>query len=63
MDNTPQVEPQDPPVIDKTLNLEAGPEAATNVARINSPGELAALGVLFMAVSFIALGAFASLIL
>lgn len=62
MDNTPQVQSQDPPVIDKALNLESGQEAATNVARINSPGELAALGVLFMAVSFIALGAFASLI-
>ncbi|WP_155957828.1 hypothetical protein [Fodinicurvata sediminis] len=62
MDNTPQVQPQDPPVIDKTLNLESGQEAVTDVTRINTPGELAALGVLFMAVSFIALGAFASLI-
>ncbi|MFC4350127.1 hypothetical protein ACFOW6_01085 [Fodinicurvata halophila] len=62
MDNTSQVQPQDPPAIDNALNTESGPEAATNVARVNSPGELAALGVVFMAVSFIALGAFASLI-
>lgn len=63
MDNTPQVQPQDPPVSDKTLTPDSGSEAGTNVARINSPGELAALGALFLAVSFIALGAFASLIL
>lgn len=62
MDNTPQVHSQDPSVVDTTLNLDSGPESGTNSARINSPGELAALGVLFMAVSFIALAAFASLI-
>ncbi|WP_026987714.1 hypothetical protein [Fodinicurvata fenggangensis] len=63
MDNTPQVQPQDPPAIDPTLNLESGPDTGANAAQVNSPGELAALGVLFLAVSFIALGAFASLIL
>lgn len=63
MNNTPQVQNQDQPAIDKTNNVEAGPKAGSNDTGINSPGELAALGVLFMAVSFIALGAFASLIL
>lgn len=62
MDNTPQVQPQDPPAIDQALNLESGPEASANPAQINSPGEVAALAVLFLAVSFIVLGAFASLI-